>query len=132
MPEAKYSCEQDILCGVNIPKDEKNLADLEKKHLPVIEAPDKVDQNETFEINVRVGGIDGVEHPNEAGHFIEWVELYSGDTFLGRAHYSGGVSYAVARFKVELSHAHGPLKAWAKCNLHGLWEGIKEIQVKRK
>ncbi len=28
MPEAKYSCEQDILCGVKKPKDEKNLSDL--------------------------------------------------------------------------------------------------------
>lgn len=129
MPEAKYTCEQDILCGVNLPKDQKNLADLEKKHLPVIEAPDKVKKDEAFEINVRVGGIDGVQHPNEPGHSIEWVELYCGDTFLGRAGYSGGTSYPEAKFKVKLSHAHGPLKAWAKCNLHGLWEGIKDVKI---
>lgn len=130
MPEAKYTCEQDVLCGVNMPKDKKNLSDLEKKHLPVIEAPDKVGQNETFEVNIWVGGIDGMEHPNESGHFIEWVEIYSGDTFLGRCHYSGGTSYPVAKFRVKLSHAHGPLKVWAKCNLHGLWEGIKDIEIK--
>ena len=129
MADYKYSCQQDILCGVNIPKDKNNLADLEKKHLPIIELPDKVGQNEPFEVNVRVGGIDGVEHPNETGHFIEWVELYSGDTFVGRCHYCGGTSYPVARFKLKLSHAHGPLKAWAKCNLHGLWEETKDITV---
>ena len=129
MPEIKYSCKDDILCGVNVPKDLKNLADLEKKHLPIIVSPDKVKKDEVFEIDVRVGGIDGLEHPNEAGHFIEWVELYSKDTFLARCSFSGGTSYPVAKFKIKLSHAHGPLKAWAKCNLHGLWEGVKEIDA---
>lgn len=130
MSEAKYCCEEDMLCGINVPKDEKNLTDLEKKHSSVIEAPPEIDQNETFEVDIRVGGIDGVEHPNEPVHFIEWVELYSGDTFLGRCIYSGGTSYALAKFKVKLSHAHGPLKIWAKCNIHGLWESIKDIEVK--
>lgn len=129
MPEAKYICEQDVLCGVNLPKDQKKLSDPEKKHLPVIEAPDNVKKDEDFEIDVCVGGIDGVKHPNEPGHFIEWVELYCGDTFLGRASYSGGTSYPVAKFKVKLSHAHGPLKAWSKCNLHGIWEGIKDLKI---
>jgi superoxide reductase len=129
MPEAKYICEQNLLCGVNVPKDEANLTELEKKHLPVIEAPDKTSQNEIFEVNVKIGGIDGIEHPNETSHFIEWIELYSGDTFLGRSHFSGGSSYPTATFKVKLSHAHGPLKVWGKCNLHGLWEGKKDIKV---
>jgi len=129
MPEAKYSCKDDILCGVNFPKDAKNLTDAEKKHLPVLEAPDKAGQDKVFEVNVRVGGIDGVEHPNEPAHSIEWVELYCGDTFIGRVQFSGGTSYPVAKFKVKLSHAHGPLKAWAKCNMHGLWEGIREIKI---
>jgi len=129
MPEAKYVCSDDILCGVNLPTDAKNLADLEKKHIPVIDAPRNVKKDEVFEVNIKVGGTDGVEHPNEAGHFIEWLELYCGDTFLGRAGFCGGTSYGVARFKVKLSHAHGPLKAWARCNLHGLWEGTKEIAI---
>ena len=129
MPEAKYTCEQDILCGVNLPKDAKNLSDLEKKHTPVIDAPSKIKKDEVFEINIKVGGVDGVEHPNEAGHFIEWLELYCGDTFLGRSGFSGGTSYGAAKFKVKLSHAHGPLKAWARCNLHGLWEGIREVAI---
>jgi superoxide reductase len=124
----KWTCDDDILCGVNVPKDEANLTDLEKKHLPVIEAPGAVKKDEPFEVRITVGR--GIAHPNEAAHFIEWIELYSGDTFLGRAQYSGGASYPVAVFKVQLSHAHGPLKAWDKCNLHGLWEGVKEITVR--
>jgi superoxide reductase len=125
--EQKWTCEEDILCGVNEPKDKDNLSDLEKKHIPVINAPEKVKKDEPFEVKIEVGKL--LAHPNEPGHFIEWIELYSGDTFLGRADYSGGATYPTAMFKVKLSHAHGPLKVWEKCNLHGLWESTKEISV---
>ncbi len=125
--EKKWTCQEDILCGVNEPKDKVNPTDLEKKHLPVIGAPDTVKKDEPFEVTVKVGEL--LAHPNEAAHFIEWIELYCGDTFLGRASYSGGVSYPVAAFKVKLTHAHGPIKAWEKCNIHGLWESTKDIVV---
>ncbi len=125
--KAQWSCEKDILCGVNQPEDEKEMTDLEKKHVPVIEAPEKVLKDSPFEVKVETGKL--VAHPNEPAHFIEWVELYCGDTFLGRVHYSSGVSYPTAVFKVKLSHAHGPLKVWSKCNIHGLWEAEKSISV---
>lgn len=125
--EKKWTCEEDILCGVNLPKDAANLSDLEKKHTPVIDAPGTVRKDDIFDIKVEVGKL--LAHPNEAAHFIEWIELYCGDTFLGRTNYSGGVSFPTAVFKVKLSHAHGPLKVWAKCNMHGLWEGIKPVTV---
>ena len=127
MPEAKYSCEQDILCGVNLPKDPKTLSELEQKHIPVIIAPDKVKQDETFTVTVEVGKYKA--HPNEPAHFIEWVELYSGDTFLFRVSLAGSLNQPKVTVPVKLTHAHGPLKAWAKCNIHGLWEGEKNITV---
>jgi len=127
MPEAKYSCEQDILCGVKIPKDLKVLTELEQKHIPVISSPDKVRRDQTFTVTVEVGKYK--EHPNEPAHFIEWVELYSGDTFLFKVNLSGSLSYPKITVPVRLTHAHGPLKAWAKCNIHGLWEGTKDIEV---
>ncbi|MGE5279824.1 MAG: desulfoferrodoxin family protein [Deltaproteobacteria bacterium] len=125
--EKQWTCQEDILCGINEPKDRKNLQDLEKKHMPVVNAPAKVKKDEPFEVLITVGA--GLAHPNEPAHFIEWVELYCGNTYLGRASYSGGASYPHAVFKVKLSHAHGPLKVWDKCNLHGLWETTKEITV---
>ncbi len=123
----KWKCEDDILCGVNEPKDKNNLTDLEQKHAITINAPDKVKKDEPFEVILKVG--EQKEHPNEVAHFIEWVELYCGDTFIGQAHFSGGASFPQTVFKVKLSHAHGPLKAWEKCNIHGLWENKKEITV---
>lgn len=123
----QWTCQEDVLCGVNEPKDKSNLTDLDKKHVPVIEAPDKIKKEEPFEIKVEAGKL--LAHPNEPGHFVEWIELYCGDTFLGRISYSGGASFPRAIFKVKLSHAHGPIKAWAKCNIHGLWESTKAISV---
>lgn len=124
---AKYSCEQDILCGVRIPKDVNALSELEQKHLPVINAPERVKKDEVFEVTIEAGKLK--THPNEPGHFIEWIELYSGDTFLFKVNLSGSLSQPKITIPVKLTHAHGPLKAWAKCNLHGLWEEIKEIEV---
>ena len=123
----EWTCDTDILCGVNEPKDKENLNEIEKQHVPYISAPEEIERNKPFDVIVEIGRT--LEHPNEPAHFIEWIELYCGDTFLGRTHFSGGASYPTARFKVKLSHAHGPLKAWAKCNLHGMWEGIKEIRI---
>lgn len=125
--EYNYTCDDDILCGVNVPKDANNLAELEEKHLPVITAPGTVKRDRTFEVTVEVGKYK--KHPNEAAHFIEWVELYSGDTFLFRANLAGSLSEPRITLPVKLTHAHGPLKAWGKCNLHGLWEGKKDIEV---
>ncbi len=123
----QWTCQEDILCGLNVPKDPSNLTDLEKKHMLSIDAPEKVAKDEVFEVKVEAGKL--LTHPNEPAHFIEWIELYCGDTFLGRASFSGGASLPLATFRVKLSHAHGPLKAWQKCNLHGLWENTKEIRV---
>lgn len=125
----KYTCEDDLFCGSNSPEtdDPKEMSDLEKKHALIIEAPDKVEEGEPFEVTVRVG--EYMEHPNEPGHFIEWMELYSGDTFLSRLSLTPKKSHYVMKTTVELEHGH-PLRAWAKCNLHGLWEGHKEIEIK--
>lgn len=123
----KYVCEQDILCGVHLAKDIKALSELEQKHLPVITAPDKVRRDEAFLVTVELGKYKA--HPNEPGHFIEWIELYSGETFLFRISLSPSLSDPKVTVPVKLTHAHGPLKAWAKCNLHGLWEATQEIEV---
>jgi len=127
MVEYEYTCEQDILCGVNLPKDVNNLTELEQKHLPVISAPDRVKRDQVFTLAIEMGKHQ--KHPNEVAHSIQWMELYSGDTFLFRVTLAGSLSEPKVTVPVKLTHAHGPLKAWGKCNLHGLWEGTKDIEV---
>jgi len=127
MAQKRYRCDEDILCGINTPADMDSLTELEEKHLPVIDAPDKVNRGESFDMAVEVGGHRA--HPNEPAHFIEWVEIYCGETFLGRISLSGSMSYPKFTMRLRLSRAHGPIKARAKCNIHGLWEGTKDIEV---
>lgn len=70
----RWTCDEDILCGINLPKNKGDLTDLEKKHIPVIDAPENVKKDELFQVKVEVGTL--LAHPNEPGHFIEWIELY--------------------------------------------------------
>lgn len=127
MAKYEYTCDEDTSCGINIPKELDNLTELEQKHIPVISTPEQVKRNQSFELTVEVGKLR--EHPNEPAHFIEWIEVYSGDTFLFRTTLAGSLSKAKVTVSVKLTHAHGPLKAWAKCNIHGPWEGEKDIEV---
>jgi superoxide reductase len=113
-------CEDDIFCGVNKPDQTQveEMSDLEKKHTPVIEASAQVKKGEPFEVTVQVGK--HMSHPNENAHFIEWIELHSGDTFLARLDLVPRLTTPSATFTIALDHAHA-LTAKCRCNLHGIW-----------
>ena len=117
------SCEDDIFCGINQPKSEKvdTMSDLEKKHIPVIEAPSKVKKGAPFEVSVEAGK--HLKHPNENAHYIEWIELFSGDTFLARVDLIPRMTEPKVKLVIALDHAH-PLVARERCNLHGLWQSF--------
>jgi superoxide reductase len=116
------------LTKLNRPKDWKNLTDMAKKHMPVIVAPAKVKAKEPFTVKVRVGGIDGVEHPNTLGHWINWVELYAGERLISRIEFAPELCDGyVATINVTLNET-ATLKARGYCNLHGVWEG-REQQI---
>ncbi len=124
---SEYKKEGDLFSGINKVKDVKNMTDLEKKHVPVIEAPERVKKGEPFEVTVEIGK--HMKHPNTIGHFIQWVELYSGDILLGRAEFVPEFSEPKVTFPVMLKYEY-PLIAIERCNLHGLWSsGPKPIKV---
>ena len=115
-----------------------------EKHVPVIEAPDKVKKQDTFKVNLSVGK--EIAHPNTTEHHIAWLELY----FLPKGE---KFPYQVARFDFAAhgasaqgpntssiytqpaaacsleSEKSGSLIASSYCNIHGLWESSKEITV---
>jgi superoxide reductase len=121
-------CEEDILCGVNMVTNADKASDLEKKHLPVISAPKEVQKGECFEVTVEVGKL--LKHPNEPGHFIEFIELYAGDTYLARMDFTAKTTCPIMKTCVSLDHAHGKLRAFERCNLHGTWENDIDIEVR--
>ncbi len=129
--------EEFTLKEINKAKDPSNLTVMDKKHLPLIaEAPEAIEKGRPFKVKVKVGGIDGVEHPNVIGHWINWIEILAGDIPLAKISYmpvySDGYEATISIVLEESS----TLKLKAYCNLHGVWEGdevtggAKRINVK--
>lgn len=122
---AAIQCENDLFCGVNTIKDSENMTDLEKKHLPVITAPISIKKGECFEVTVEVGKL--MTHPNEPGHYIDFIELYADDTYLARLDLTARMTGPVMKVPVALNHIHDSIRAFAHCNIHGTWEGRARI-----
>ncbi len=120
-------CAEDIFCGVNTVENTEKASDLEKKHLPVITAPQQVNKGQCFEVTIEVGKL--VKHPNEPGHFIEFIELYADDTYLARMDFTAKTTCPTMKVCVALEHSHGKLRAFERCNLHGAWEYDLPIEV---
>lgn len=115
-----------------------------EKHVPVIEAPDRIKRDEEVRITVSVGK--QIPHPNTTEHHIRWIEVYflpKGEKFpyqIGRFEFNAhGEStqgpntstvytqpLVIIGFKTEKS---GTLFASAYCNIHGLWESSKDLNV---
>jgi len=142
--------ESDI--NVQKAKDNQNLTDMEKKHIPVIEAPADIIAGEPFEVKVSIGSI---PHVMEEDHYIQWIELHIDDNFVGKKELKPTDGKAEAVFTVvgteEMISAreimncrvHGfgvcgtcgtrsaivNLTAVEGCNVHDLWENSKGIEV---
>jgi superoxide reductase len=116
----------DLLNQVNRVADRVNMTDLEKKHEPVIFCPEAVTAGEPFECTVHVGK--HMPHPNEPDHHIEFIDLYHGEIFLCRADLQARKSEPTIMFTIMLQQP-GELRAYASCNIHGVWAAEKEITV---
>ena len=123
--EKEYS-----LTELNKPTDWNNLPGMAKKHVPIIESPTTVKANMPFAVKVKIGGIDGIEHPNTLSHWINWVSLYAEERLIARIEFGAELTdgYFVT-INVTLNQS-ATLRAQEFCNLHGVWEGkTKKITV---
>ena len=115
-----------------------------EKHVPVIECPDQVKADEVFEVKVGLGK--EIAHPNTTEHHIRWISLYfhpEGGKFtydVGHFEFNAhGESVSGANEGPVYTHHEvttslkinkpGTLYALAYCNIHGLWESSKGIDV---
>lgn len=103
---------------INQAQDISNMTDLEKKHVPMIHIGGTPKAGEPFEVTVWLG--EELPHPMEAGHHIEFIDLYLDDTFLARCDLAWGYTYPKACFTVVMDQP-GTLRAFERCNLHGDW-----------
>jgi superoxide reductase len=117
---------------INRAENPAKMTPLEKVHVPVIKAPSKVKAGEPFTVEVSVGE---EMHPMEAAHYIEFIELNVGNEPAGMA-VLNSMGYVKPRvsFTVVLTKQNAPggkvtLIAHDRCNIHGYWEGTKDITV---
>jgi len=115
-----------------------------EKHVPVIDVPEKIKKGEFFEIKATIGK--EVAHPNKTEHHIRWIAIYflpEDGKFpyqIGKAEFTAHGESAegpdtstvythhqvVLSFKTDHS---GTIFATSYCNIHGLWENTKDIEV---
>ena len=115
-----------------------------EKHVPVIECPDQVKAGESFSVKVSLGK--EVAHPNTTEHHISWISVYfhpEGEKYpyeVGHFEFSAhgesltgpnqGPVYTNHEVTVSLKIGKpGVIYATALCNIHGLWQGAKEIKT---
>lgn len=120
--------EKALFCKVNKIESGKEASELEKKHTPVIEIPEIMEVKKWYDAKIKVGEI---EHPSENEHFIQWIELYIGNVYLGRFDFAPVMTRPEVTIPIVLSHAglDSHLRAIARCNLHGLWEGSVNVKT---
>jgi len=116
-----------------------------EKHVPVIDAPDSVKKGELFKVAVAVGK--EIAHPNTTAHHITWIASYfipDGEKFpylISRSEFaSHGASgqgpdtstvYTASETVFGMrSEKPGTILVISCCNIHGLWESSKKIEVK--
>jgi len=115
-----------------------------EKHVPVIDCPEQVKADELFEVKVGLGK--EIPHPNTTEHHIRWISLFfqpkdAKFTYqLGRYEFNAhGESVEGANKGPVYTHHEvtaslkttkpGVLYALAYCNIHGLWQSAKEINI---
>ncbi|MDR0994400.1 MAG: class II SORL domain-containing protein [Verrucomicrobiota bacterium] len=114
-----------------------------EKHAPIIEAPETVQAGDLFPIRASLGK--AIAHPNTAQHHIVWMGLYYLPTGakqtieLAHADFSAhaasvtetpdpALTQPFMEARVQLAKS-GTLQAVAYCNIHGVWQASKAIEV---
>lgn len=115
-----------------------------EKHVPVIDAPDRAKKGEPVRLTIVVGK--EIAHPNTTEHHIRWISAFflaDGEKFpcqIGRIEFSShGESASGPNMSTVYTHPEGTIVfrtdksgtilASSYCNIHGLWENSKRIEI---
>ena len=99
---------------------------MDPKHTPKIEAPDKVEAGEWFQVKVSVG-IEAV-HPSMSEHFVQWIALYKDDVEVSRIYLHPVYSKPEVTFTMALDDS-ATIKIFEQPNHTAPWVATKRIRV---
>lgn len=103
--------------------DPKNPTKHELKHTPDITFEGK-DPNGFTKVQITIGQ-EGIIHPTEENHWIDYLNLYKNDELVSNMVFENGPIRGYGEHFIKLE-AGDVLKAEAGCNLHGIWESEKK------
>lgn len=114
-PKTSFEEKED---AVKTPGDAKNLTELEKKHIPVINVVKKCSliPEGCEDVHVKVGEI---QHPMLPEHSIQHIDFYIEKKFISRVILTPEKLNPAAA--LHLKPGSGKLAAIELCNLHGAW-----------
>ena len=115
-----------------------------EKHVPVIDCPDTVEADVIFKITVGLGK--EVAHPNTTEHHVRWISLFfhpKDEAFpyqIGQYEFNAHGESAKGPNTSSIYTHHevttslktgksGTILALALCNIHGLWQSAKMVNV---
>ncbi len=101
------------------------------RHSPFVHVEGTAVKGQKLKVKVKVG--EEYCHPDDFDHYIAWVQLWEGDTFLGQATFVPGVqgnqcSQTEVDFYIVPTKNKLKLQAMSYCTKHGLWQG-PEVEV---
>jgi len=104
--------------------DKEAKKDYIDRHSAFVHCENSATKGEKFKVKVKVG--DEYAHPDDFDHYIAYVQLWNGETFLAQANFEAGTLGSMAG-QVEIDFYIVPnkkmkLSAMAYCTKHGLWQ----------
>lgn len=99
------------------------------RHSAFVHCEKNAEKGKKFAVKVKVG--DQYPHPDDFDHYISYVQLWDGETFLAEAHFTPGV-LGNAPGHVEVVFSIVPTKkmkltSMAYCTKHGLWQSDEVV-----
>jgi len=107
-----------VLAGIHTVSDIDAASDFEKKHTPYVEVERTAE--DTCVVTAKVGH--WVSHPNQADHWIEYLEVFVDDAPVARFHVAAVAVDPEVKCVVHCDPG-SKITVVERCNLHGLWAG---------
>lgn len=109
--------------------DKETKKDYIDRHSAFVHCESCATKSEKFKVKVKVG--DEYAHPDDFDHYIAYVQLWDGETFLAQANFTAGTLGSAAG-QVEVDFYIVPSKkmkltSMAYCTKHGLWQSDEVV-----
>jgi len=99
------------------------------RHSAFVHCESSATAGEKFKVKVQVG--DEYKHPDDADHYIAYVQLWNGEKMLAQATFiEGAMGNAPANLEVDfyiVPTKNMKLIAHAFCTKHGLWQSDEVV-----